>query len=449
MLNPKELENLIDSGEFQLLKNGVTDVNPVDVADLIEGLPAAKAVLLFRVLPKDYAAAVFANLYSETQESIVGLLSDNEISNVVEKLFLDDAADFVDEMPATIAKKILAHATPETREQINTLLKYKKDSAGTKMTVEFVSLKRTLTVAQAFERIRKVGTEKETIYTCYVTNSERILEGVITAKKLLLSDPEQLVGDIMDTNLVMAHTDEDREAVARLFERYDFLTIPVVDSESRLVGIITIDDIIDVVEEEATEDFEKMAGMSPSDKPYLKTGIVKLARNRMAWLTALMLASILTGAILEAYETALAEITMLMFFVPMLMDTGGNSGAQSSTMVIRGLALGDVLPRDFFRIIWKELRVGMLAGTLLAAVNVVRILIQYGFDGDMLRITIVVSVTLLFTVVLANVVGGVLPIAAKKVKVDPALMAAPLITTIVDVSALLVYFAMAKMLLGV
>ena len=449
MNNPLELEKLIEEKEFHLLHNGITEANPADIAVMIEKLPAEKAVPLFRILPKDYAAEVFAGLYSDTQKSLIERLSDTEIFNVIEKLFLDDAVDFIEEMPATIANKVLNRATKETREQINRLLKYPDNSAGTIMTVEYVSLKSSMSVAEAFERIRKIGPDKETIYTCYVTDSERKLKGVASVKSLLLSGPEQVIGDIMDTNLIITHTDTDREDVARLFEKYDLLNIPVIDSESRLVGIITVDDIIDVVHEEATEDFERMAAMTPSDKPYLKTSVTKLAKNRITWLVVLMVAAMITGSILEVFEDAITTIPMLTFFIPLLMDTGGNSCAQSSTMIIRGMALSEITPKDFLKIIWKETRVGLLVGGILSAINFLRIFIFYNNNPEVLKISVTVSATLLFTVFMANVVGGLLPIIAKKIKVDPAVMAAPLITTIVDASALLVYFGTAKLLLGI
>jgi magnesium transporter len=457
--NQLELEKLIDEKQFNLLRNGVTEVEPADIATMIEHLPTDKGVLLFRILPKNLAAEVFANLEPHIQQSLIGRLSDAEIVEVLEEMFLDDAVDFIEEMPATIAAKILSKATEETREKINHLLKYPDNSAGTKMTVEYVSLKRDMTVTEAFNRIRKIGPDKETIYTCYVTDSERKLKGVISVRTLLLSGLEQIIGEIMDTNLIITHTDTDQEEVARIFEKYDLLNIPVIDSESRLVGIITVDDIIDVVHEEATEDFERMAAMAPSDKPYLKTGIFKLAKNRITWLVLLMVAAMLTGGILEAFEDAIAAIPLLVVFIPMLMDTGGNSGAQSSTMIIRGLALGEIKVKDFLKIIWKETRVGLTVGLILSTINSLRLLITYiliptvSRSGDtnteILKISLVVSATLLFTVMMANIVGGILTIIAKKCKIDPAVMAAPLITTIVDASALLVYFGMARLLLGV
>ena len=455
-----ELEKLIDERQFGILYNGITSVEPADIASMIEKLPAEKAVLLFRILPKDMEAEVFANLDPDTQKSLVEQFSDKEIFAVIEDLFLDDAVDFIEEMPATVANKVLAHATEETREKINQLLKYPDDSAGTIMTVEYVHLKRSMTVLQAFDKIRKVGPDKETIYTCYVTDSERRIEGVVSVKTLLLSAQDQILNDIMDTNLILAHTDDDQEEVARLFEKYDLLSIPVVDSENRIVGIITIDDIVDVVQEEATEDMQKMAAIHPLDKPYLKMSVPRLGMKRITWLVVLMLTAMVTGGIIEGFEHAIGALPLLAVFIPLLMDTGGNSGSQSATMVIRGMALGEIRPPDFFKIIWKEMRTGLLVGAILSAINFLRIWITYWalptfftsgtpeFGTDVYRIGAVVSFTLLFTVVIANIIGGILPIVAKKLKIDPAVMAAPLITSIVDALALIVYFSLAMWMLG-
>ena len=449
MNNLHELEVLIDDKQFKLLRSGIEDVNSADVAAFLEELPIEKAIVLFRVLPKDMAAEAFADLYFEVQQALIERLSAKEIYEVIEELFLDDATDFIEEMPATIARRVLGHATRETREQINQLLKYPENSAGSIMTVEYVDLKSRLSVAQAFERIRQIGLDKEVIYTCYVTDSARVLEGVVTVKTLLLAEPDEIIGDIMEKNLIFTHTDTDQEEVARMFEKYDFLTIPVMDSESRLVGIITVDDIIDVVHEEATEDFEIMAAITPSVKPYMKTSVPGMAKNRLPWLFVMMIAAMITGGIIGSFEAAIATMPLLMVFVPMLMDTGGNSGSQSSTMVIRGMALMEISPKDFFKIIWKELRVGLLVGGVLSAANFFRVYITYNGNPEIIRVCLTVSATLLFTVVMANIVGGILPIAAKKCKIDPAVMAAPLITTIVDALSLIVYFTLATLLLRI
>lgn len=451
MENHIELEKLIDEKKFHLLRDGITEANPADVAAMIERLPSEKAVLLFRVLPKTYAAEVFAELYSDTQKSLIEHFSDAEIFNVIEKLFSDDAADFIEEMPATIANKVLNRATKETREQINKLLKYPENSAGTKMTVEYIGLKRDMTVRQAFERIRKIGSMTETIYTCYVTDSERKLKGVVSVKDLLLAELDEIVGNIMDTNLIITHTNTDQEEVARLFEKYDLLNIPVIDSENRLVGIITVDDIIDVLHEEATEDFEIMAAMSPSEKPYLKTSVTDMFKNRIGWLILLMILGMGTGLIMQSFEDALVAAPLLMTFIPMLTGTGGNAGSQSATMIIRGLALSEISTRDIFKVIWKEIRVSLLAGIVLAAVAFLRVILLNNKSdfGELAVQAAVVSLTLIFTVFIAKLCGAALPLCAKKVKLDPAVFASPIITSIVDASSLLIFFALAKQLLNI
>ncbi|MCL2036184.1 MAG: magnesium transporter [Oscillospiraceae bacterium] len=448
MNNHTELENLLEEKHFNLLRKGISEIEPADIAALIEKLSIEKAVLLFRILPKDSEAEVFANLEADTQETLIRRLSDKEISHVIEELFLDDAVDFIEEMPASVAQKVLSHATRETREQINRLLKYPEDSAGSIMTVEYVHLKRSMSVQDAFTKIRKIGPDKETIYTCYVTDPERRIEGVISVKTLLLSEPEQALGDIMDTNLILVHTDTDREEVARLFEKYDFLSLPVVDSERRIVGIITIDDIVDVVQEEATEDFEIMAAMTPSEKPYLKTSVFKLFKNRIGWLVLLMITGMGTGFILQGYEEAFLAVPLLVTFIPMLTDTGGNAGSQSATLIIRGMAVSEISPKDFLKIAWKEARISALAGVVLSIVAFLRVyLLNYG-EPDLLAKSLVISLSLIFTVFMAKLAGSMLPILAKRLKIDPAVMAAPLITTIVDTSSLIVFFSIAKILLG-
>jgi len=445
-------EEMLDNKQYNALRNELVDENPADIAQLIENIPVDKAVLIFRMLPKDMEAEVFADLFPDVQKALIGKLSETEIQSIIEELFLDDAADFIEEMPAGIAKKVLATAKPETREEINRLLKYPEDSAGSIMTVEYVDLKSDMTVREAFTRIRKTGTDKETIYTCYVIDSERRLVGVVSAKTLMLSERDDIIGDIMeDVNLVTALTSEDQEAVALKVNKYDLLSIPVVDSENRLVGIITVDDIADVLQEEVTEDMQKMAAILPSDKPYLKTNPVFLARNRVVWLFVLMAAAMITGSIIGKYEEAMLALPLLGTFIPMLMDTGGNSGSQSATMVIRGMALMEITPRDFFKVVWKEMRTGLLVGLGLSAVNFVRVWITFGrhpeYSESIIRISATVSFTLFFTVVVANLVGGILPIIAKKCRIDPAVMAAPLITTIVDALSLIVFFALATALL--
>lgn len=439
------LRDLIENKRYSKLRNELSAENPADIAAFMETLPENKLVLVFRLLPKDLAADVFADLFSEMQQQIIESLSDREISFIIEELYLDDAVDFIEEMPAGVAKKVLANATKDTRDTINQLLNYSPNSAGNIMTVEYVSFSRELTVSECFMRIRRVGVDKETIYTCYVTDERRRLEGTVSAKRLLLSDPTEIVADIMNTNIIVANTTDDQEAVAHQFEKYDLLSIPVVDSENRLVGIITVDDIVDVVQEEATEDFEKMAAMLPSEKPYLRTGVLELAKNRILWLLILMFSGMITGSILGKFEAAIAMMPLLVTFIPMLTDTGGNAGSQSSTMVIRGMALHEVKASDFLKVCWKELRVSLLVGVLLSVINYVRVVIMY--PGQEL-VAVTVGASLLLTVIIAQTLGGLLPILAKAVKSDPAVMAAPLITTIVDAISLFVFFAIASALLN-
>ena len=363
----------------------------------------------------------------------------------MDDLFVDDAVDMLEELPANVVKRVLKNARPDTRKLINQFLNYPENSAGSIMTAEYVGLKQSMTVEQAFAYIRKNGVDKETIYTCYVMDAKRRLEGVVTVKDLLMNPYEEIIGNIMDTHVIKAFTTEDQEEVADSFQKYDLLSLPVVDHEERLVGIVTVDDVVDVMEQEATEDFEKMAAMLPSEKPYLKTGVFQLAKNRIAWLLILMISSMITGGILAKYEAAFAVIPLLVTFIPMLTDTGGNAGSQSSTMIIRGMAVGEIEPGDLFKVLWKELRVGIIVGAILGFVNYVRLVILYP-GKEMLCLTVVLS--LMVTVVIAKTIGCVLPIAAKVFHMDPAIMAAPLITTIVDAVSLIIYFQLACSLLG-
>ncbi|MCL2018522.1 MAG: magnesium transporter [Oscillospiraceae bacterium] len=442
-------EEMLDNKQYNALRNELTDENPADISGLIENIPVDKAVLIFRMLPKDMEAEVFANLFPDVQEALIGKLSETEIRSIIEELFLDDAADFIEEMPAGIAKKVLATAKPETREEINRLLKYPEDSAGSIMTVEYVDLKSEMTVREAFSRIRRTGTDKETIYTCFVVDSERRLVGVVSAKTLMLAERDEIIGDIMDdVNLVTAETLEDREVVAQRVNKYDLLSIPVVDSEKRLVGIITIDDIADVVEEEATEDFEKMAAMLPSEKPYLKTSVFELFKNRIGWLVGLMIMGMGTGVILKVYEDVLLAVPLLIGFVPMLTDTGGNAGSQSATLIIRGMAVSEISSSDFLKAAWKEIRISLMAGVVLAVVAFLRVILFYHTETELFLKASVISITIIFTVFMAKLCGVALPILAKKLNIDPAIMAAPLITTIVDTCSLVVFVMIAKLLLG-
>lgn len=440
----EELLELVETRRFRTLKEILIEMNEVDVASFMEALDSEKTVVVFRMLPKDPATDVFACLPVEKQQHIINSITDYELQGIIEDLYVDDAVDMLEELPASVVKRVLQNASPDTRTLINQFLQYPDNSAGSIMTAEYVGLKKTMTVEEAFAYIRKNGVDKETIYTCYVMDHKRHLEGVVTVKDLLMNPYDTALEEIMDTHIIKAVTTEDQEEVADSFHKYDLLSLPVVDHEDRLVGIVTVDDIVDVMEQEATEDFEKMAAMTPSEKPYLKTGVFQLARNRIVWLLVLMISSMITGGILAKYENAFAIIPLLVTFIPMLTDTGGNAGSQSSTLVIRGMAIGEIATGDFLRVLWKELRVGALVGVVLGAVNYVRLVLMYP-GSEMICLTVVLS--LFITVVLAKTIGSVLPMAAKACRMDPAIMAAPLITTIVDAFSLLIYFQLACELL--
>ena len=436
----EKLLNLAEEKKYRQLKEALLEINEVDIASFMEELDSEKTVIVFRMLPKALATDVFAELPAESQSHIINSITDKELSEIVEDLYVDDAVDMLEELPATVVRRVLKNTTPDTRKLINQFLNYPENSAGSIMTAEYVGLKKNMTVEQSFAYIRHHGVDSETIYTCYVMDEKRHLEGVVTVKELLMNAYET----IMDTHVIKVTTTEDQEAVADMMNRYGLLCIPVVDSEDRLVGIITVDDVMEVMEEEATEDFEKMAAMLPSEKPYLKTSVFQLAKNRIPWLLILMLSSTITGAILVKYETAFAAVPLLVSFIPMLMDTGGNSGSQSSTMVIRGMALGEIEPSDVLKVLWKEIRVGFMVGFVLAVVNFIRLMIQYP-GNTMICVTVVIS--MFATVVAAKTIGCTLPIGAKVLKLDPAIMASPMITTIVDAVSLMVYFNLACHLL--
>lgn len=443
--NMEELMDLLFSRQLRKLKDILTEMNEVDIAAFIEELDSEKTVVVFRMLPKELASDVFACLEVDKQEHIINSITDYELGTIVDDLFVDDAVDMLEELPANVVKRVLKNARPDTRKLINQFLNYPDNSAGSIMTAEYVGLRQSMTVEQAFAYIRKNGVDKETIYTCYVMDEKRRLEGVVTVKDLLMNPYDEVIGNIMDTHVIKAFTTEDQENVADSFQKYDLLSLPVVDHEERLVGIVTVDDVVDVMEQEATEDFEKMAAMLPSEKPYLKTGVFQLAKNRIPWLLILMISSMITGGILAKYEAAFAVIPLLVTFIPMLTDTGGNAGSQSSTMIIRGMAVGEIEPGDLFKVLWKELRVGIIVGVILGFVNYVRLVILYP-GREMLCLTVVLS--LMATVVIAKTIGCMLPIGAKVFHMDPAIMAAPLITTIVDAVSLIIYFQLACTLLG-
>ncbi len=440
----EELLEMAEQKQFRRLKDILSEMNEVDVAAFIEELNSEKTVVVFRTLPKEQATDVFACLPIEKQEHIINSITDSELQYIIEDLFVDDAVDMLEELPAMVVKRVLKNATPGTRNLINQFLKYPENSAGSIMTAEYIGLKKNMTVEQAFAYIRKNGVDKETIYTCYVTDNKRKLEGVVTVKDLLMNPYETLVGDIMDDHVIKVVTTEDQETVAETFNKYDLLSLPVVDHEDRLVGIVTVDDAVDVMQQEATEDFEKMAAMLPSEKPYLKESVFNLAKNRILWLLVLMFSSMITGGILAKYEAAFAALPLLVTFMPMLTGTGGNAGSQSSTLIIRGLTTGDVKPGDIFRVIWKEVRVGLIVGVILGLINFIRLVIMYP-GNTMICLTVVLS--LFCTIIMAKTIGCMLPIIASKLKLDPAIMAAPLISTIIDAFSLIVYFQIACHLL--
>ena len=450
----EELTALIKEKRFGRVRSLLEGMNPADIAELFGIVPEEELPILFRILPKELATETFVEMDADEQELLISAFSDRELSEVINELYVDDAVDIIEEMPAVVVKRILKHANPEMRKGINDILNYPKDSAGSIMTIEYVDLKRTMTVAQSFERIRRTGVDKETIYTCYVTDAFRRLIGIISVKELLLADADAIVGDIMETNLISVHTLEDKEDVARMFDKYDFLAIPVVDAEERLGGIVTVDDAIDVIQEENTEDIAKMAAIVPTEETYLKTPAWEHARNRIVWLLFLMLSASITGAIIQKYEDAFVAIPILVASIPMLMGTGGNCGSQSSTMVIRGLALGEIKFRDFFRVLFKEFRIGIMTGIVLALVNAARVFIMYRGNIEAIapmsiaQLALITGISLVGTVLLAKCMGCVLPMLAKKIKLDPAILASPLLTTILDTCSVLIFFYIATKVLG-
>ncbi len=444
------LMELVQDRKFRQLREILVEMNEVDIAGFLDELDVEQEILVFRLLPKDTAAEVFAYL-EEDQEKLIGALSDKELREVLDELYMDDTVDLIEDMPANLVSRILRNTDASTRSQINQLLNYPKDSAGSLMTTEFVYLHPNNTVEESFARIRKVGLDKETVYTCYVT-ANRKLQGVVTVKRLLMSAYDTKINDIMETNVLSVTTHEDKEEVAQMFSKYDLTALPVVDSEGRLLGIITVDDAMDVMEEEATEDFEKMAAILPSDKPYLRTGVLETWKSRIPWLMLLMLSATFTGLIITGFESALAACVILTSFIPMLSGTGGNSGSQSSVAVIRALSLGEVEFSDVLAVVWKEVRVALLCGVCLGGANFVKMLLVDRMLMHNPDVTVavagVVCLTLMLTVVCAKIVGCLLPMAAEKVGIDPAVMAAPFITTIVDALSLLIYFGIATRVLG-
>ena len=437
--------DLISNNEYKELKLLLNDINESDLSEIFDELDNIDTAVIFRLLDKDIAADVFSRMESSTQEKLIDSLKDNEIKDITSRLFADDAADMISEMPANLVKRILKNTDASKRKDINELLQYPEDSAGSIMTIEFTDLRSTMTVKEAFDRIRSIGDNKETIYTCYVIDNTRKLVGVVTVKDLLLASYETKIEDIMETGVITINTHEDKEEVAKMFDKYDFLAMPVVDMENRLVGIVTVDDAMDVMNEEASEDFEIMAAMTPSEDSYFNMSVFEHTKNRIVWLLILMLSAAITGSIINHYQNAFSSMPILVAFIPMLMGTGGNCGSQTSTLIIRGLATGEIELKDVFKCWFKEIRVALLIGLILAFVNGTRIIIQY----QNIILAIVIGISTIFTVVLAKSLGCLLPLAAKKLKLDPAIMAAPLITTIVDTCSILIYFNVAVILFGI
>ena len=435
---------LLEQKKYVTIRDVFLTMQAADIAALFDALDDSKLPLLFRLLPKELAAETFVEMDEETQELLIHGFSDTELKEVVDELYVDDMVDIVEEMPANVVKRILRSADSETRKAINEILKYPDDSAGSIMTTEYVTLRPNMTVEDAIKRIRRTGLDKETIYTSYVISDNRKLVGLLSMKTLLLSDDDDVVEDIMETNVISVKTLDDQEEVANCFKKYDFLAIPVVDNEYRLVGIVTVDDAIDVMEDEVTEDMEMMAAITPTDKPYLKTGVFETWYKRIPWLLLLMISATFTGMIITGFEEALASQVILTAFIPMLMDTGGNSGSQASVTVIRGISLDEIQFKDIFRVVWKEARVALLCGATLALANFVKLMV---FDRVSMEIAMVVCMTLVITVLCAKIIGCVLPMLAKKIGFDPAVMASPFITTAVDAISLMVYFNIASVVL--
>ena len=448
-----DLNQLLEEKKYRQLREKVNDMNEADIAEYLEPLPEERRLLVFRMLNKDKASDVFAFLPPDIQEIIINSITDTELGSIVEDLYVDDAVDMLEELPATVVRRVLKNAKPETRSLINQFLKYPENSAGSIMTAEYLSLKKEMEVHDAFDYIRANGQDSETIYVLFVTDNQRHLEGVVSVKDLLMSPYEAKIGDIMEDNVIKCVTTDDQEDVADLFNRYDLLSLAVVDQENRLVGIVTVDDAVDVMEDEATEDIEKMAAIVPTDRPYFKTGIFETWKSRIPWLMLLMVSATFTGIIINSFESALAACVALTGFIPMLMDTAGNCGSQSSVTIIRALSLGDVEFKDLLRVIWKEIRVAVVCGLSLAAVNFLKIWLVdrmlLGQTAITLTVDLAVCLTLAVTVVCAKLVGCTLPMLAEKLGFDPAVMASPFITTIVDAVSLLIYFYFARLLLGI
>ncbi len=448
-----EILELLQEKRYSSLRELIQAEQAVDIAEMLLDMSKEQRIIIYRLLPKGLAAQVFVDMDTEMQQDLINSFSDFELKQTLDELFVDDTADIIEEMPATVVRRILRNSSTDTRRTLNELLKYPEVSAGSIMTTEYVRLKENMTVKDAFAHIRSVALDKETVYNCYVTDEKRVLQGIVTVRTLLLASYDALVGDIMERNVVSVSTLEDREEVARMFDRYDYLALPVVDRENRLVGIITVDDAIDVMHEEVEEDFAKMAAITPTEKPYLRTSVHQIWKSRVPWLLILMISATFTGMIISSFEEALQGLAVLTIFIPMLMDTGGNSGSQASVTIIRGLSLGEIGFKDIPRVIWKELRVSLMCGFCLSVIGFLKIIlidrILMGNDDVTYMVAFVVSVTLCITILVAKIIGCSLPILAKKMGFDPAVMASPFITTIVDAISLVVYFSIASAILNI
>ena len=439
-----DMEHLLELAKekkYRLLKEELVELNEVDIASFIEELDSERTVIVFRMLPKALATEVFAELPVDKQSHIINSITDKELSEIVDELYVDDAVDLVEELPATVVRRVLQNTKPETRKLINQFLNYPENSAGSIMTTEYVDLREEMTVGQAMAHIKKTGIHKETIYTCYITERRKLV-GIVSAKDLMTTDDDVPIKDLMETEIISVYTHADQEQVAQLFTKYDLLALPVIDLDGRMVGIVTFDDAMDVMVDEATEDITKMAAINPSEKTYFETSVLQHAKNRIPWLLILMFTSIITGTIITRYENAFAAIPLLVSFIPMLMDTGGNCGSQSATLIIRGIALDEIRFTDLFKVMFKEFRISLIVGAFLAVANGVRIFIQYHNPG----LAVVIACSLMGTVIMAKLVGCILPLLAKKVNLDPAIMASPLITTLVDTFSILIYFNIATVL---
>lgn len=445
----KELEvfrKLLQEKKYAALRGKAQDMNEADVAEIMEQMDDVDMLRMFRLFPKELAADVFSMLENDDQQYIITQLSESEAGSIIDMLQSDDAVDLLEEMPANVVKRLLANAREDTRQDINHLLKYEEDSAGSIMTVEFVDLKAEMTVMQAIDRIRAVGLESETVNTCYVLNPKRLLLGTVALRYLLLKKPDEIIGDFMNEEVISCNTGTDQEKVAQIFKKYDFEALPVVDNENRMVGIITVDDVMDIMEEEMTEDIERMAAIIPNDKPYLKTGPIETWKKRFPWLLLLMVSATFTGKIITSFEDALNKYIILTAYIPMLMDTGGNAGSQASTEVVRGLSLDQVHFSDFFKVAWKEMRVGLMCGVTLALANLVKCVY---LDHVSMAVAVTVCLTIILDVFISKLVSSMLTMLVDRANLDPAVVASPLLTTIIDASSLLIYFSIAKVMLGI